>query len=69
MIDIFELQRLIDANPKHSNLDTVVMSVDNHRNLNRYFTDQKYKGYHMLALSILEDDKMWLGKKPDKYDE
>jgi len=64
MIDIFEVQRLIDSKPEHSTLDTICMSVNNHRNLNRYFTDGKYKGFYVLGLSIIDDDKMYMGTKP-----
>jgi len=68
MIDIFEVQRLIDADPEGSGLDTIVMSMNNHRNLNRYFSNKKYKGYYMLALAILDDETMHLGKKPDRIE-
>jgi len=64
MIDIFEVQRLIDSNPEHSELETIMMSMNNHRNLNRYFSNKKYKGYYMLAMTILDDETMYLGKKP-----
>lgn len=68
MIDIFEVQRLIDSNPEHSNLDTIVMSIDNHISLNEYFKDTKYKGYYMLALAILDNETMYLGKKPKRIE-
>lgn len=64
MIDIFEVQRLIDADPEGSEADTIVMSMNDHKNLNKYFSNRKYKGYYMLAMSILDDGVMYMGKKP-----
>ena len=64
MIDIFEVQRFIDSNPEGSDLDTIVMNIETHKELRHYFTNGKYKGYYMLALSILGKDEMKMGKKP-----
>ena len=69
MIDIFEVQRLIDSKPEHSQLDTICMSIENYRNLNRYFTgvnkEPKYKGFFIVGFSQLDNTTMHLGKKPE----
>ena len=63
MIDIFELDRFIkECEPL--NMDTIVMSIKDRERVDEYVKDGKYKGWNIVALSIVPEGRMEAGNKP-----